>query len=273
MNHITFLVAFLLLAGLVRLEAQSCTPAQNFPDTAIAIPQSWSPTRPLGGIQDTACIGQYFEFTLSLKAPAVLPILNLPVASIALPAQNGIANLPAGMSYVCNPPNCVFPKDTLGCVKLFGTPTNPAQVGMHSLTLSLTINLFPAGQFPNLAYPNDLLDPGGRYNLHVKPAGSSGCWAPSSTRDEASPISVMSSFPNPTTGLTQILLQSTRSGAFEFRVTDMSGKLMHRERVQIFEGENNIRFDGSALPAGMYLYSFSNGAGAAMTEKLVISRR
>jgi len=255
------------------MDAQTCIPAQNFPDTAIAVPSSWSPNRLTAGIQDTACIGQYFEFTLSLRTPGAIPGLpGFAVSSIALPVQNGVANVPTGMSYVCNPPNCVFPRDSLSCIKIFGTPTNTANVGQQDLTLSLTINLFPAGQLPNIPYPNQTLDPGGHYYLHVKPAGSSGCFVLSSTDDVNAPALSLSSFPNPTTGVTQILVRSAQSGAFAFRVSDMTGKSVHQERVLLFSGENTIQFDGSALPAGMYLYSFSNG-GETVTQKLVISRR
>lgn len=267
------LAACLILSFSAQLSAQNCTPVTPFPDTAIAIPPSWSPARPLGGIQDTACIGQFFQFTLSIKCPGTIPTLpGVQVNSIAIPANNGVANLPAGLSYVCEPPNCVFPRDSVRCIRIFGTPTNPNDVGQKDLTLSLTINT-TFGQLTNIPYPNPALDPGGHYYLHVKPAGSSGCQQPSYSREAYSPILSMGSFPNPTTGLTQIRLQSAEAGWFDFRVTDLSGKLVHRRRVQIFSGENQISFDAGDLPAGMYLYSFSNGAGAVMTEKLVIGRR
>ncbi len=262
------LFAVCCLASVSRVDAQNCIPAQNFPDTAIAIPPSWSLTRLTAGIQDTACIGSYFEFTLSVKTPAT--VLGIPVISIALPVQNGVNNLPAGMAYVCEPPNCVFPKDSLSCIKLFGTPSNPADVGQKDLTLTLTVNTAVI-QVP-LPYPNPQLDPGGHYYLHVKPAGSTGCFVPNSTREAGAPIAAMYSIPNPTSGFAQIQVSSAQTGAFDFRVMDMTGRVVHRERVLIYQGDNTLHFDGSTLPAGMYLYSLSNGA-EAVTQKLVISRR
>ena len=272
MNRLFLLFSVLSGVSFLQLDAQNCTPAQNFPDTAIAIPPSWSPARPNGGIRDTACIGQFYEFTLSIKAPSTIQGLpGVMVNSIAIPAQNGIANMPAGLTYVCEPPNCVFARDSVRCIRVFGTPTNPADVGEKNLTLSLTINT-TFGQLSNIPYPNDQLDPGGRYTLHVKAAGSTGCFVPNSTRDERTPISTMRSFPNPTSGFTQIMVQADDAGMYEFRVTDLAGKVMHSERIQIFSGENTLHFDGHALPAGMYIYSLSNGF-AAVSEKLVISRR
>ncbi len=259
---------FSFLSG---LEAQTCTPAQPFPDSLIALPPSWSLTRLDAGIQDTACIGQYYEFTLSLKAPGSIPGLpGITVLSIAIPAQNGVANIPQGMSYVCNPPNCVFPRDSLTCIKIFGTPTDPNDVGQKDLTLSLTINS-NIGVIPNIAYPNPTLDPGGHYYLHVKPQGSSGCFIPNSTNETTRTVVDLTSAPNPTTGFTQIFLQSLQAGTFDFLVSDLTGKPVHRERVQIFTGENIIHFDGSFLPTGMYLYSFSNGA-EVVTRKMVLNK-
>lgn len=272
MNRLFLLFSMLTVVSVLHVQAQNCTPAQNFPDTAIAIPPSWSPARPNGGIRDTACIGQFYEFTLSLKAPA--SITGLPgvmVNSIAIPAQNGIANMPQGLTYVCNPPNCVFVRDSIRCIRVFGTPTNPADVGQKNLTLSLTINT-TFGQLSNIPYPNDQLDPGGRYTLHVKPAGSTGCFVPNSTKDERPPIAVLSSFPNPTSGFTQIEVQAENSGMYEFRITDLAGKIVHIERIQIYSGENTINYDGNSLPAGMYIYSLSDGI-STVSEKLVISKR
>lgn len=265
------LFAFCSFISLAWAQAQTCTPAQNFPDTAIAIPPSWSPLRLMGGIQDTACIGQYFEFTLSIKAPAAIPGLpGVTVNSIAIPAANGVANMPQGMTYVCNPPNCVFPRDTVACIKMFGIPNNPADVGQKDLTLSLTINT-SFGQLSNIPYPNAQLDPGGHYYLNVKPAGSSNCFV-SSDREADLPVTGLYSRPNPTSGFTQIEANVLLAGQYEFRVTDLAGAVLHRRMLQLYNGENVIDFDGSHLPAGMYLYSLNNGS-RAVTEKLIISRR
>jgi hypothetical protein len=261
-----------LLAIVLTVRAQTCTPIQNFPDSAIAIPPSWSPVRLSGGIQDTACIGSYFEFTLSIKTPGAIPGLpGFAISSITMPVTNGVANLPAGMSYVCNPPNCAFPRDSVSCIKVFGTPTNPADVGQKDLTLSLTLNLFPAGQLPNIPYPNQTLDPGGHYYLFVKPQGSSGCFMATATEEPLTTTGVVRSMPNPSQGYTQIIFDSPTAGPYDFIVTDLAGKPVYLERRQIFAGENTIPFDGINLASGMYLITFSNGQ-QSITEKLIIQK-
>lgn len=259
------------IAGAFGLNAQTCTPAQNFPMGAIAVPASWSPERLDAGIRDTACINSYYEFTLSVRAPGSIPSLpGVTINSIAIPAQNGVTNLPVGLSYVCNPPNCVFPRDSLSCVKVFGTPTDPGDIGQKDLTLLLTINT-TFGQLSNIPYPNEQLDPGGHYYLHVKAEGSSGCFIFTSTSEETAQAFSVTARPNPTTGFMQISVQSAQSGLFDFQISDMTGRPVHRERVPLYAGENTLHYDGSMLPAGMYVYSLSNGS-ETVTHKLVISR-
>ena len=232
------------------MDAQTCAPAQPFPDSLIALPPSWSDARPTAGIQDTACIGQYFEFTLSLKSPGAIPGFPVTINSISMPVSNGVMNLPAGMSYVCNPPNCVFPTDSLACVKIFGTPTNPADVGQKDLTLSLTINS-NIGPIP-INYPNQTLDPGGHYYLHVKAAGSTGCFEPSSTRDLSGSIKEMKSFPNPTTGFFVIVPQD------EIMMTDMT----------VEEAFKMVISGGIVSPAGLdgRLYPRQHGDAALVGD-------
>jgi hypothetical protein len=272
MIRLFLLFSMFTVVSFLQVQAQNCTPAQNFPDTAIAIPPSWSPARLNGGIRDTACIGQFFEFTLSLKAPATIQGLpGVMVNSIAIPPQNGISNIPQGLTYICEPPNCVFVRDSIRCIRVFGTPINPADIGEKNLTLSLTINT-TFGQLSNIPYPNDQLDPGGRYTLHVKPAGSSGCFVPNSTIEERAPIARLRSFPNPTSGVTQIQVEAENNGIFTFRITDLTGKIVHLERLQIFSGANTLNYDASALPSGMYIYSLNDGV-STVSEKLVISKR
>lgn len=49
----------------------------------------------------------------------------------------GVENLPDGFDYVCEPNNCTFTPDAVGCVKLTGNPTNN-QTGEYELTIKTT---------------------------------------------------------------------------------------------------------------------------------------
>ncbi len=51
---------------------------------------------------------------------------------------DAIAGLPSGVTYTCEPPDCVFTSNTIGCILLSGTPD---QVGVYSLIIEATMEV------------------------------------------------------------------------------------------------------------------------------------
>lgn len=260
---LSFVIAVVALSTSM---AQTCTPAENLPDTVIVSPTAFVPTtNPMGGINDTACVNEPFEFVFTVKVPAIFesPFGPVPINSVQMATQGAVSNLPVGMGYVCNPPNCVFPKDSTGCILLFGTPTDTA--GVYDLSISFLIKT-PLIDLP-LNFPNPSLAPG-NYFLHVKPQGQ--C-ATSNVRD-LSELGVSARVrPNPFSGFAQVVINTPITGSFDFTVSDLLGRKIHRERVQLIEGENTIDFDGSRLAAGIYIFNLSDGE-RQLSDKMVINR-
>ena len=62
-----------------------------------------------------------------------LPPFNFDLNSFQLDNTDGILGLPIGLEYACNPPNCVFPDSTLGCIIVSGTPIEANSVGDFNL--------------------------------------------------------------------------------------------------------------------------------------------
>jgi hypothetical protein len=81
----------------------------------------------------------------------------------------------------------------------------------------------------------------------------------------------MRNTPNPFHDLTTIEVNSGFRGRFEFRVSDFTGRVMHREPVQIYVGDNRIPFDGGGLPNGIYIYTLSDGIHS-VSRKMVLHR-
>jgi hypothetical protein len=74
-------------------------------------------------------------------------------------------------------------------------------------------------------------------------------------------------FPNPTEGVTTV--QWEDEGSFEhLRVTDLSGRLLHAERVT---GKRTLNLNISGFATGVYLLNLS-GNGHVHTSKIVLSR-
>ncbi len=247
--------------------AQDCMPAQNLPDSLVGVvPLPFDPeTNPMGGINDTACVNEDFEFVFTLVIPEVFTLsgVSLPLNSIDLATEGAITNLPNGIDYACNPPNCVFPKDTSGCVVLYGVVNDTT--GIYDLQIAGTVRtaLF---DLP-LTFPNAAVFPG-NYFLHVKPEGQ----CVSSSAGDLADLGVSTKVrPNPFSSFTQIVVNTPISGDFDLIVTNLLGRKVHRQRINLFEGENTIDFDGSQLASGIYIYTISNSE-RQLSNKMILNR-
>ncbi len=257
-------LALIVISGL----SQTCMPDENVPDTLVGVaPFPFdAELNPMGGISDTACVNEPFEFVFTLVVPDTFAFsgLTFPITGIDLDPETAITNLPNGIDYACNPPTCVFPADTTGCVVLYGTVNDT--VGVYDLQISGLVRS-ELSDLP-LSFPNPQLAPG-NYFLHVKEEGQ--C-AVSSTQSLAELGVSATARPNPTSGFTQIAINSPINGDFDLIVSNLFGQAVHRERINLVAGANTFDFDASQLPVGMYVYTISDGT-RQLSEKLIISRR
>jgi len=269
MKKLFTLFFFLTAFASAVLQAQtSCVPDATLPDTIVINPEPFVPEVPGSGIPDTACAGLYYEFIFTLHTPATFttPFGTFPLNSIDLATEGAVLNLPASFDYVCNPPNCVFKKDSVGCLILFGTATD-AEVGVYDLGLQAVVR--SVIDIP-ITFPDANLVPG-NYFLHVKPAGSANCLLINTNDPVAQGLDV-AVIPNPFSDWAVFEVSSKLNGQFEFAVYDMLGHRLHKELTTLHEGDNSIRFDGSALANGMYMYSISNESGV-LSGNFLINRR
>ena len=148
--------------------AQFCRPDSTLRDSSAGVyPKPITPTNPNGGINKKACINKPYEFTFTVVVPDTvqIPILPapLPLEKVAIDTLNAIANLPKGIGYSCNPPNCVFKKNEFGCLLLHGTPTTDNLPGDFKpvIKLKLTVNVgVPfdySTEYPGPAFPGEYI--------------------------------------------------------------------------------------------------------------------
>lgn len=266
------LTSLVIFVTLVSSFAQfgTCTPDPAYQDSMPGVyPLPYdAATNPDGGITDSACLNKNYQFVFtavvgdSLNFGGFVYILD----SLKI---TGVAGLPEGFDYACNNSNCTFYQNETGCAAIFGKATNPADLGQHDLVISAII--YTGGLPIQLSFPNPLIAPGHFY-LYVLDENSPNCSIFNSLYEVASEFESVRNLPNPFTGTTTIEIQSRESGAYQLQVTDMLGRLVHNRTVQIAEGLNQIEFDGSRLPDGLYLYTLSNGR-SQVTQKMQISRR
>lgn len=245
-----------------------CIPDELYRDSSFGVyPRPVSMENPDAGIQDSACINAGFEFVLTIKVPA--DFMGFSLDSIVIEEEGAVQNLPIGMDYACFPSDCVFtPMDTLGCLVINGTATTDNAPGDFDLKIETTIHSLITQTF---VLPDDNLPGlGGNYFLTVLEEGAAGCLMLGFDDYLTKNIRISNS-PNPFSTTTNIEVYSDINEQLDFKVFDLLGNLVHQNKVEIFEGQNNFNFDGTHLANGIYTFTLSNQLGA-ITRKIVVSR-
>lgn len=274
-KFLTLLLVNLFFVGFL---AAQCQPDPMFADSTAGVfpPPFDEMESPEGGITDTACIGAPFDFVFTIVVSETITLFggtfqldSIRVDEVSgLPAGLGIPNAPF---VICNPANCNFPANAQGCAAIQGTPTggmnDMGQSGPGDYDLVITGTVFIVG-FP----PQEITFPGilapGSYTLTVEEVGSS-CTV--GTENILQDQLGMKAMPNPTTGATTIDINSQIDSPMQFMVTDIFGKVVRQESVNIHVGENQLEFNAGNLSNGIYIYSLSNELGN-VSKKLVIQK-
>lgn len=267
MKKFFLLPLFALLLGNFQLTAQSgCTPEEMLPDTVIVLPLPFQEDFPERGIQDTACVAGYYETVIQVRIPQTIAIgtTEVAISQVAITDQ-GITDLPASFDYVCDPPNCVFLPEEVGCIQLYGEAT-AADVGMHNLKINVLIST----QLAALPYtlPDGQLVPG-NYFFFVRPEGSENCLVDAAeVTENAFDLRIQ---PNPFSDFSDIFVDLPQGGKYDLQVFNTLGTLVQQKSLELVSGQNSLRFDGSNLATGMYIFRLQQGAQAA-SGRLLIQR-
>ncbi len=215
---------FLFSIGLFNLRAQNCLPDSVYRDSTTGVyPRPVSADYPNGGIKKKACINKPYDFTFTVVVPDSVKVsqfpVPLPLEEVYIDTANAIKNLPKGISYACNPPDCVYKKNTIGCLILKGTPDASNTPGDYKPIIHLTVIVKFITTFP---YSTDYPGPDfpGEYILTLQ--AENDCTV--STADES--IDAKFWYPNPTHGT----LQSHSKQIEQVRIYNLNGKLIYSEK-------------------------------------------
>jgi hypothetical protein len=257
-----FTLFVLFLFGFT-LQAQNCVPDSTLANADFPVqPPPYDPTDfPDGGIKDTACINIPFDFVFSAVVGDTfsLPIADVPLDSIRIPVVGGIVGLPTGVSYACNPPTCVFEKNTLGCIDLYGTITNPSAIGEYDLKISVQIFANGSPQPFSFILPDGVIIKGA-YNLVVREESFNNC-ATVSAKNVLKDYVSTQVLPNPFSDQAILQVSSFSNEDLELTIFGLTGEILKSQQIRIVEGTNRIEIDGSQLNSGLYYYSLSNENG------------
>ncbi len=261
------LLALFLVAAATPFFAQDCEPDPQYLDSVGVYPlpfvagENGEPDT--GGIPDTACVGIFYQTNFTIIVDTF--VINGTQAVPEYLVIDDIENLPDGMTFACNPADCTYLFQEPGCASVYGIPTGDP--GDYSLQISGTAYFFGGTiNFP-ISFPDPGLAPG-EYIIHVRDAGDENCGEPSAIESPAA-INSVAVAPNPFTDFTQINIQAATAGTYNFAVTDLLGRTVDRQTLDVREGDNSFTFDGSDLAKGIYIYAISQG-DKVTSGKLVV---
>lgn len=225
------LLSCLLAAGFSAIAVAQCTPGPNYgngiyPDTT---------TNFVRGCKNTP-----YEQVVSIKVPADTTITIMSqsiVADFNYIRVDSVAGLPTGFTMACNPNNCKFLGNDVGCAAITGTTS---EVGTHNLTFYLTANL--TGNVPVLG-PQTIDQP---YNLtSYKIIIDEECTLNTTHLTNKASFEI---FPNPAHGVVTISNLLNDGSAKSIHVFNAEGKV-----VKTFFTENNsIQFLSNNFTSGIY---------------------
>ncbi len=204
-----------------------------------------------------ACIGEPYDQSITINVPT--DIFGVPVTSLSIPTSSGVHNKPNGVTYACDPPNCIFNSGTLGCILLYGTPISENNVPD-------TFNMHMDASYSTIVGPVAIdipvsMSQGSRFFILLNAPGN--CFS-TSTTETRSTISQVQAKPNPFFSETNIQVRSNQNGAFRFAVYSLLGHQIYTRNLQLTQGDNQFYFDGSNLPSGIYIYSIGNDERRSM---------
>lgn len=254
-NKFILFLFFLSLVIMADAQTLECTPDTTILKTINVIhPSPYRDTVPGSGIQQKACIGEPFALPFTILVPNVFVFggVSLPLISATLPTVGAVSGLPDGLSYTCNPPNCVMLANTPGCIQLSGTPTTQNDTGAYKLTIKFTIStgIGPlAAEFPGSLFP-------GEYILRLNAPGQ--CENTTAIKIPEAQWQVTTS-PNPFHQQTSLNFWNERSKTAVIRIFNVTGAKVREIKSPLLNGVNNITLHREGLPAGLYYITMTAG--------------
>lgn len=262
----TTLLFGLLLLGTQTVQAQNCTPGAQFRDSTFGVfPRPYNDSLKTGGINKPVCLNEPYELVFTIK-PTDSIAVNGNQVKVNYFRINEVLNLPPGLTYACHPATCQFAiADTIGCLVVRGTVTNPAAVGQkYKVTIKGIARIAGFFDFP-LEFPGTFAP--GVYEFEVRAQGA--CTSSASSLEALGYELLLA--PNPSAGnavVMQVFAPAAR--ALQVRVLDLQGRSLMAQPWQVQAGRNVLELDASNWIPGMYQVSLWDADGNSYSTRLLV---
>ena len=241
--------------------------AQMFSPSASALPDGELNSSYTGQVIDftvpatTTVPGEFVEQAIGIAFPQAAPVIGL----LGLGSQTFDFNveratllpdgLPSGLSANCDATPCTYIEGASGFITISGTPTEAG-------TFTMDITVLAEGEADISSIGGGILSQFGIPSSFALPTP-----VPSSLTEEGYTINVNSTsgiaefnesfnlrlFPNPTTDISSLLINTKRNGKMLIEVLNIQGVRIDSFSKQMTVGENLIKVDLSGYQAGIYL--------------------
>ena len=251
-----------------------CLPDSSYIDALAGVyPGPYHPVLfPDGGIHDTACINHPFELVLTavIQDSITFNGLQLKLNYLEI-APNGVLNLPAGMGYACNPPNCKFESNTMGCMLISGTPEGNNPTGTYDLKLKSKIVALNGLITVNDTLPEFLI-PGSHYYLVLDPENSTHCQTANVPGGPDSRLQ-FELLMNPVKDRLGISFDLPPATEWQLVLHDLCGR-----QVAVSSGSGGrdrewFDLSGHSLHSGYYLVRLVSAGGVAVRKVLILENK
>ena len=120
------------------------------------------------------------------------------------------------------------------------------------------------------------LDPSSVYTYRIKEVRPDGVKAYSETLQAMiyaeHGMNIGQVYPNPTDGLSNILISSEKAQRITCDLFDQRGKVVARSDMNVVEGLHELKLPTQELATGLYLVKFSTDAGEIFIRKILITK-
>ena len=208
----------------------------------------------MGGIRTIACKGKPFDFTWTFNIPPTFTTngLTANLDSVVIATTGAVSNLPADLTYSCNPPNCIFKANLKGCIGITGVVSPSAPVGDLELKIAVLLygKIFGAPLTAPFNIPDPALTGNGKYILRVRESSDPLCSV--GTRDPFAAISDIKMSPVPATNTLRVDLDVQEQGEYQLHIINAQGQLVNSSILTMSVGANVTEIDVTTLPSGNF---------------------
>ncbi len=268
MKNSLFLPVLFIFNGFL-LSAQLCVPDTNYAHKEGNIyPEAYhARLNPDGGVLDSACINTDYSFVFTAVVPDSLPTAyGVFKLDSLIVEENGVLDIPTGLKYKCNPPNCKFDQGTLGCLELYGKADATNEIKVYDLKLKVKISVEDGFIVVHDTLPAYLSD-SAHYFLPLFPEGSPNC-QPSAVDEFYNQFSVIVA-PNPVEDRISFDVSLPQDDKIIYSLKNIQGQILFKQERWISKNSVISIEDISGLNKGIYFLE-TKYKNKVITRKITI---